>query len=172
MHNEASKQFKGAGEFEYARFLDEVARFDYSNLMSISNLFQAWGEFKVGKRKKSDVQAFERHLEDNLLELHLALKNKTYQHGHYFAFYVQDPKLRYIHKAPVADRVVHHLLYKYLYVVFDKIFIYDSYSCRLEKGTHKGVLRLEKFTRIVSRNYKQPCWALKCDIRKFFASVM
>lgn len=55
--------------------------------------------------------------------------------------------------------------------MFDKTFIYDSYSCRINKGTHKAVKRLAKFTRQVSKNYKGHCWVLKCDIKKFFASV-
>lgn len=143
----------------------------YSDLISLENMFQAWNEFKRGKRKRPDVQLFERHLEDNLFILHQLLKTKTYRHGDYHSFYVHDPKKRHIHKASVRDRVVHHLLYRYLYEVFDKTFIYDCYSCRLNKGTHKAVLRLEKFTRKVSQNYSRPCWALKCDIRKFFASI-
>ena len=144
---------------------------NYSNLISIENLFQAWSEFRKGKSKRFDVQEFERHLEDNLFELQESLKNKTYRHGNYQSFYVNDPKQRHIHKAGVSDRVVHHLLYTFLYELFDNSFIYDSYSCRLDKGTHKGVRRLEKFTRKVSKNYTEPCWALKCDIKKFFASV-
>ena len=114
---------------------------------------------------------FERHLEDNLFDLHRNLKNKTYRHGKYQSFYVNDPKRRHIHKARVADRVIHHLFYQFLYQLFDKTFIHDSYSCRLEKGTHRGVDRLEKFTRVVSKNYTRTCWALKCDVKKFFASV-
>ena len=144
---------------------------DYSNLISIENLFQAWGEFRKGKSKRYDVQLFERNLEDNLFGLYKSLKDKTYKHGTYQSFYVNDPKQRHIHKANVSDRVVHHLLYTFLYKLFDKTFIYDSYSCRLNKGTHKGVKRLEEFTRQVSKNYTRPCFALKCDIKKFFASV-
>lgn len=143
----------------------------YDNLILIENLFQAWSEFRKGKAKRIDVQHFERNLEDNLFELHQRLKHRTYRHGSYKSFYVHDPKQRHIHKATATDRVVHRLLYIYLYELFDKTFIYDSYSCRVSKGTHKGVERLKLFTRRVSKNYAQPCWALKCDIKKFFASV-
>ncbi len=143
----------------------------YPELISSANLFQAWDEFRKGKRKKFDVQIFERNLEDNLFNLSESLKNKTYKHGNYQSFFVHDPKKRHIHKAEVKDRVVHHLLYNFLYPLFNSTFIHDSYSCRLEKGTHKAVLRLEKFTRIVSKNYTKPCWALKLDIKKFFASI-
>lgn len=144
---------------------------NYQELTSIENLFQAWDEFKKGKTRKADLQIFERHLEDNLFGLQKTLVSKVYCHGNYEDFYVQDPKRRHIHKAVVADRVVHHLLYKYLYDLFDSTFIFDSYSCRLSKGTHKAVDRLEIFTRKVSKNYTCPCWALKCDVRKFFASI-
>lgn len=144
---------------------------DYSKLISIDNIFQAWNEFRKGKRQKHDVQVFERYLEDNLFDLHRKLKSKTYRHSTYSEFYVSDPKRRHIHKAQIEDRIVHHLLYKYLYEIFDKTFIFDSYSCRLNKGTHKAVKRLEKFSRIVSKNYTQSCWALKLDIKKFFESV-
>lgn len=145
--------------------------FNYLKLTAIENLFQAWSEFKKGKSKRLDVWEFERNLEDNLFELHYSLKTKTYRHGEYQSFYVNDPRQRHIHKADVSDRVVHHLLYTFLYNLSDRSFIYDSYSCRLEKGTHKGVERLKKFARKVSRNYTDDCWALKLDIKKFFASV-
>ena len=144
---------------------------NYNQLITIENLFQAYYEFRQGKKKRLDLQVFERNLEDNLFVLLQSLKNKSYRHGAYQEFYVNDPKRRHIHKAPVSDRVLHHLLYKYLYSLFDIQFIYDSYSCRINKGTHKGVKRLYQFTRKVSKNYTGDCYVLKCDIKKFFASV-
>lgn len=106
-----------------------------------------------------------------MFDLYFALKNKSFKHGGYFEFFVNDPKRRHIHKAEVNDKIVHHLLYKYLYSIFDKTFIYDSYSCRLNKGTHRAVRRLGKYARIVSKNYTQHCWALKLDVKQFFASI-
>ena len=143
----------------------------YLSLISIENLFQAWEEFKKGKRNKRDVQVFEKHLEDNLFGLQYELAKKTYRHGNYHQFYVNDPKRRHIHKAQVSDRIVHHLLYKYLYELFDKTFIFDTYSCRLNKGTHRAVRQLESFSRKLSKNCTQDFWALKLDIKQFFASV-
>lgn len=137
----------------------------------MENLFCAWREFKRGKGSKVDVQEFEFKLEDNLFQIHDELKNKTYQHSHYTAFNVCDPKLRRIHKATVKDRVLHHAIFRVLYPIFDKNFIFDSYSCRTDKGTHKAVDRLEKFAKRLSRNNSKNIFALKCDIRKFFDSI-
>lgn len=115
--------------------------------------------------------SFERNLEDNIFELHKQLANKKYKHDAYSEFFVNDPKRRHIHKATVRDRIVHQILYDYLVKVFDKTFIFDSYSCRVDKGTHRGVNRLSTFAQKASRNYSGQCWALKLDIKKFFASV-
>lgn len=118
-----------------------------------------------------DVQEFEFSLEDNLFQLHQELRDGTYLHSHYTAFNVCDPKLRRIHKAVVRDRVLHHAVFRILYPIFDKSFIFDSYSCRIGKGTHRAVARLRKFCRKLSGNNTRNILALKCDIRKFFDSV-
>ena len=131
----------------------------------------AWQEFIVNKKQKTDVQIFSQNLLENTLTLHSDLTDFTYKHRGYQRFNINDPKARVIHKAMVRDRLLHHAIYRILYPVFDKGFIFDSYSCRLEKGTHRAVKRLEGFTRKVSRNYTRPCFALKCDVKKFFDSV-
>ncbi len=107
----------------------------------------------------------------NILELHLVLMDGTYRHGGYHHFKIADPKPRDIHKASVRDRLLHHALYRKLYPFFNKTFISDSYSCRLGKGTHKAMNRFRAFAYQVSKNNTRTCWVLKCDVRKFFASI-
>ena len=84
---------------------------------------------------------------------------------------MKDPKLRHIHKATVKDRILHHAIFRILYPIFDKSFIFDSYSCRNEKGTHKAVNRLNDFARKVSKNNTKTCYILKLDVKKFFDSI-
>jgi len=143
----------------------------YNNIISIENLFLSWQEFLKGKRKRKDVAEFSLNIFDNIIKLHQELKSKIYQHGKYQAFKINDPKPRDIHKASVRDRLVHHAIYRILYSYFDKKFIYDSYSCRLEKGTHKAINRFRYCCRKVSKNNIKTCWILKCDIKKFFANI-
>ena len=137
----------------------------------MENILIAWRAFKRGKNKKLDVQEFERNLIENLFLLHTDLQNGTYRHGGYQAFKINDPKPRDIHKAFVRDRVVHHLLYLSLAPFFFQIFIADSYSCQLGKGTHKALDRFAKFSSVMSKNNTKKCFVLKCDIRKFFATI-
>ncbi|MBU6388621.1 reverse transcriptase/maturase family protein [Patescibacteria group bacterium] len=117
------------------------------------------------------MQEFGRYLMTNVLALHRDLGNGTYRHGGYHYFRISDPKPRDIHKASVRDRLVHHALYRALYPFFGRTFIADSYSCRLDKGTHRAMNRFHAFARQVSQNDTRTCWILKCDVKKFFASI-
>ena len=143
----------------------------YQNIISLENLHEAWREFVSDKKNKKDIGEFSTRLSENIYNLYLDLKNKTYIHSGYTAFPINDPKPRDIHKAVVRDRLLHHAIYRILYPYFDTRFIYDSYSCRNFKGTHKACNRFRYFSRKVSKNNSRTCWVLKCDIRKFFASV-
>ncbi len=143
----------------------------FERIVSPENLFLAWKEFGNGKRKKIEVRQFEFNLEDNLFQLHQELKSKIYQPRLYASFYIQDPKLRHIHKADIRDRVLHQAVFRVLYPIFDRNFIFDSYSSRINKGTHKAIDRLEGFLRKISKNYQKTAFALKCDISKFFDSI-
>lgn len=143
----------------------------FEQIISLDNLLSAWQEFLPGKRSKPDVQEFDFRLMDNLLDLHQELKERGYRHGGYEHFKINDPKPRDIHKASVRDRLLHHAIYRVLYPYFDSRFIPDSFSCRLRKGTHKAINRFRAFAYKVSKNDTQHCFVLKCDIRKFFASI-
>jgi retron-type reverse transcriptase len=143
----------------------------YEEIISVENLLDAWQEFVKGKRNRADALVFERQLMANIFSLHERLAERTYRHSGYEAFSVSDPKPRNIHKASVSDRVLHRAIYRKLYPSFDRLFIADSFSCRVRKGTHKALDRFRTMAGKVSRNHTRTCWVLKCDIRKFFASI-
>lgn len=145
--------------------------YTYEDIISLENLLAAWKEFSKGKRSRRDVQAFELNLMGNIIALHRDLATRNYVHSPYLAFNISDPKPRNIHKAVVRDRLLHHALYRVLYPFFDKKFIADSYSCRTAKGTHRAMDRFRAYAYEVSKNHRRTAWVLKCDIRKFFASI-
>lgn len=97
--------------------------------------------------------------------------NDGYEHGKYQPFTICDPKQRRIHKATVRDRLVHQAVVSAIEPLFEKRFIYDSYSCRVGKGTHAGVELLGLFLRQASHNNTEKVYVLKCDVRQFFASI-
>lgn len=143
----------------------------FEDIISLDNLLEAWKEFLKGKKHRKDVQEFSFCLIDNIISLHQDLFYCRYEHGGYQSFKIFDPKSRDIHKANIRDRLLHHAVYRKLYPFFNRIFIYDSFSCQINKGTHKALNRFRLFSFKVSKNNTKTCWVLKGDIKKFFANI-
>jgi hypothetical protein len=114
---------------------------------------------------------FEKHLEQNVFKLIDDIYQSNYQLGRSIAFIVNKPVKREIFAADFRDRVVHHWLINKLNPLFEKIFITDSYACRLGKGTHYGVKRADAFIKGCSENYTKECYILKLDIQGFFMHI-
>lgn len=143
----------------------------FDKIISLENLFDAWTEFKKEKSNKNDVTEFEVNLEDHVFALHEDLKNGIYKHGGYFSFFVHDPKRRHIHKASVRDRLLHHAVHRVIEPIWNKVFIFDSWSSRKTKGIHAAVRRLQDLALRLSHNYTRTLWILKLDVTKFFSSI-
>ena len=143
----------------------------FNDLVSFDNLYLAWRRFRRGKRERPDVIVFERDLESELTELSATLGAGYYQHQEYHRFFVRDPKFRSIHKATVRDRVVHQALYSALYPLFDRQFFFDSYSCRLNKGTQAAIGRIWDFLRQESKGFSQDVYVFHGDVDDYFGSV-
>jgi retron-type reverse transcriptase len=151
--------------------MKKLCSVSFEEVVSMENLCEAWQEFIRGKRKKKDVQAFTLRLGDEIAELHKDLISDEYEHGGYSHFRINDPKPRDIHKAKVRDRLLHHAIHRRLYPFFASLFISDSFSCQKGKGLHRALERFITLANKASKNNSRTCWVLKCDIRKFFASI-
>lgn len=116
----------------------------FAPICSFENLLLAAQKAQKSKRFEPSVLAFNHNLESNIFKLQDELKNGAYQPGPYHGFYIHEPKKRLISAAPYRDRVVHHALCNIIEPVFEKAFIYDTYACRKEKGTHKAILRFSR----------------------------
>ena len=143
----------------------------FEKMTSLDHLFQLWDQFKRGKRKRKDIQCFERHLEDNIFQ--------TSTRADHFSISTRflPSILRYgsqatPHQQGISKRSISpSAVYDTLNDVLDKKFIFHSFSSRKGKGTHIGVIQLRRMIRKVSANGTRPCYALKMDIRRFFDTV-
>lgn len=142
----------------------------YPRIYDFENIYQAYIKARKGKRYQSDVLKFSANLEENLITIQNELIWHQYQCGEYHHFKVFEPKQRDVAALPFRDRVVHHAIINIIEPIFEQRFIYDSYACRVGKGTHAGADRAQKFMRIVKRNHGR-VYALKADVSKYFASI-
>jgi RNA-directed DNA polymerase len=136
----------------------------YDQLCSFEHLYNAFLRARKGKRKLEEIAAFERNLEPELFKIQAELLSQNYQPGGYYSFYRTEAKRRLISAAPFRDRVVHHALGMVMEPIFERRFIFDSYSNRVGKGTHRA---LDRCTYFLRRN----AYSLQCDVRQFFPSI-
>jgi hypothetical protein len=139
--------------------------------LTLPDLFESYFKCRKNKRNAFDTLAFEMDREANLTALLNEINSGTYQLGPSVTFIVDKPVKREIFAADFRDRIVHHYIIGKLNPLFEKQFIYDSYSCRTGKGTHFGIKRLDTFIRSCSRNYTKDCYVLKLDLQGFFMSI-
>ena len=132
-----------------------------------------WCYLKCRKNKRNTINqlAFEINAEQNLLRLEEELNDRIYLPVRSICFVVDRPKLREIFAADFRDRVVHHVLVDYLEPIVEPKFIYDSYACRKNKGTHGAVKRLQAFTRSATENNSKRAYCLQLDVRSFFVTI-
>ena len=155
----------------------------YKKLCSTESLVSAYTKAKRGKAKKQAFIEFDKNAEQNLKQLQEELINMTYNTRSLKRFIVRDPKTRTIHASAFRDRIVHHMLVNILEPIFERIFIYDSYASRRDKGTHLAIERFDAFKRKISRNgrlVRQKSggsknqvqgYVLKSDISRYFDNV-
>ena len=142
----------------------------FEAIVSFDNLERAFHRAARTRRYRDEVLAFRHDLEGNLFALQRDLRAGTYRTGRYRVFDIFEPKQRTIYALPFRDRVLHHALIAILGPLLERTFVFDSYACRVGKGTHRAVQRLTTFLRRADL-----CWpevfVLKADIRQFFPSV-
>lgn len=134
-------------------------------------LSAAYREARRHKRNTKSQLLFEAHLERNLIRLSRELAEGTYRISPSRCFINDRPVKREVIAADFRDRVVQHMLCAWLFPIFERQFIYDSYSCRREKGTLFGINRVRGFIRAASDDFRKDCWVLRLDIKGFFMSI-
>jgi len=135
------------------------------------DLFAAYYSARKNKRNTINQLQFEIDYEKQLIALYKQITSYNYKPKRSICFVVNNPVKREIFAADFSDRVVHHLIYNYIMPIFDATFINDSYSCRIGKGTHYGIGRINKFIRSCSQNYTKNCYVLKLDISGYFMAM-
>ena len=137
----------------------------------LSEFFQAYFDCRKKKRSTCSAIKFEVDYEQNLIELANEVNSGTYKPESSLAFIIDKPVKREVFAASFRDRIIHHLLINKINHLFEKVFIKDSYSCRVGKGTHYAIKRIDHFIRSCSENYTKDCYILKLDIEGFFMHI-
>lgn len=133
-------------------------------MFTFKEIYNAYLKCRKGKRNTHNALEFEINLVENICNLETSLNDRTYTPKRSVCFLATSPKLREVFAADFSDRVVHHLITPVLEQIYEPIFIYDSYSCRVGKGIHNAQKRAFKFSKATK-------YYLQLDIKNFFYSI-
>ena len=136
----------------------------YESVCSFDNLVRAARRAARGKKDRVEVAGFLFELEREVLRLRAELLAREYRPQPVRRFRIRDPKPRLIGAPCFRDRVVHHAFCQVVGPLLERSFIYDTYACRVGKGTHRA---LDRFTHYARRFP----YVLKLDVQQFFASI-
>lgn len=140
---------------------------NFEHIISLDALHQGYIDASRGKHDRAPIMDFEKNLGSNLVRLHQSLTNGSYQPKSPRIFEVKEHKKRTISAPHIDDSVVQHAIYRAIYDLFDKSFIFDSYGCRKEKGAHRASDRVQRFM----RQCHGDSYYLQLDIKGFYHNI-
>ncbi len=143
----------------------------FQNIISIDSLNTADVNARKNnskRRKQHEVMIHDQNREQNILELHNSLKDKSYKTSKYVTFLVREPKEREVSKLPYYPcRIVHQALIDGIGQYLIDMFTADTYSCIKGKGIHAANDALEK----AMKDIPGTKYCLKLDVKKFYPSI-
>lgn len=141
-------------------------------ITSVENFDEAYKQTQKGKNKyKHAALTFAMNETENINALRKSVIDRSYEFGKYISFMVFEPKERLIHAPGYKDKIVQIAVNNVLKKLYYPAFVYDSYACIDNKGTHKCAERLHHFLRKAKWEYGEEAYIIKLDIKKFFYSI-
>lgn len=143
----------------------------YSNIYRFENILFCFNEICRNTRNKNKVNEFKCFKSIYVTRVYNELKNKTYEVGKFNVFYIYDPKKRRIVSQNMYDKLVNHLVSRYiLYPVLLPCLVDSNCASRPNKGTKYALELYYNYRRILNNKYN--CYyLLKCDIKSYFNSI-
>lgn len=143
----------------------------YDNICKFENIKSAYNEVRKNTRNKHRVALLKDYKSIYTYRIYKTLINRNYKVGPYNQFIIYDPKERAIVSQNLEDKIVNHLVARYiLYPAILPCLIDANVASRKKLGTRRGLELSQEFHRKCKQKYKN-YYVLKCDISKFFASI-
>ncbi len=143
----------------------------YDDIVDIDKIREMYHIIRVNTKNRGKLHKFELFYSSNIISILEALRNKCYKHSKYNVFLVHEPKYRIIMSEIMSDKVVNHLISKYILApgIYPHL-IPQNVATREGKGTKEGIRYLKMYINKLKLNYDK-VYVLKCDIKKYFYSI-
>lgn len=122
-------------------------------------------------RNKEKAEKFMLYKTEHIINIRNKLMSKNINFSRYNIFLITDPKSRVIMSQSIEDKVINHLIAKYLLVdVYENIYTNSMCATRINKGSSYGINLVKKYLNKIK--YKNSnFYYLKLDIKKYFYNI-
>lgn len=122
-------------------------------------------------RNKEKAEKFMLYKPEHIINIRNKLISKNLNFSRYNIFLITDPKSRVIMSQSIEDKVINHLIAKYLLVdVYENIDTNSMCATRINKGSSYGINLVKKYLNEIK--YKSDnFYYLKLDIKKYFYNI-
>ena len=129
-----------------------------------------FNEICKNTKNKRKVEEFKNYKSIYVSRCYNELKNREYEMGKFHIFYIYDPKKRRIVSQNMYDKLVNHLVSRYiLYPSIIPCLIDSNCASRPNKGVKYALELYFKYRKILDN--KGDYYILQCDIKSYFASI-
>lgn len=143
----------------------------YNDMLNYELIKDVYKNICQRTKHKTKLIKFEESKFSNFIRIFYLLKNRDYQHGKYNIFLIRYPKYRIIMSENLQDKVVNHLVSKYLlFPLINKRLLDINVATRPNMGLDKGIDYIKKTLNNIRNDYDN-YYILKCDISKYFYSI-
>lgn len=143
----------------------------YDDIVSINKIKDVYDGIYKNTCHKAKLVRFELTKTSNIVKIYNTLKNKHYNHFKYNIFIIQEPKYRIIMSELMYDKIVNHLISKYVLIpTLSRKLIEQNVATRTGKGSKEGIRYMKQYINSIKENYDN-VYILKCDISKYFYNI-
>lgn len=142
---------------------NEMLKFDKAELM--------FHKIKRNCKNKQAVYNFSLYLNENIYRILELLYKREYKFSKYRIFMIRDPKFRIIMSENIPDKLVNHMVSKYILLpCLESKLIDTNVATRIDKGSGYA---FDKFCDYVNKlKYEnKEIYVLKIDIKKYFYNI-
>ncbi len=138
---------------------------DIDNIIEMTDLVLS----KIRNRKRKEE--FVLHKMEHIANIKNRLESKNIGFKEYNIFLITDPKCRIILSQSIEDKIINHLIAKYILVrVFESKYIDSMCATRINRGTSYAIKLMKKYINEIKINHSN-FYILKIDIKKYFYNI-
>lgn len=143
----------------------------YNNMLKYDNALEMYNKIKRSCRNRKAIYEFSLNLNTHIMNTLMLLNNKNYKFSRYKIFMIRDPKFRIIMSENIQDKLVNHMVSKYILLPsLESKLVDTNVATRISKGSGYAFNMFVKYINKLKYTNKE-IYILKIDIKKYFYNI-